>query len=233
MVFLTATRTALLTLAIFAVLHLLTAPRPDLALRRLVVAVLGFGARVRRLDAPGQRQLLAAPRRRRRATSAPAAGPRSRHWLALAGDHPWGMGLGAVRELLAEGRPALDGRRLLEWPHNEFVRLYVEAGPPGLLFVVLLLALLVRRAVRAARDAADPVLRALILAIAADLVAEACLQNLLNAVYHATVLILILCLAVAATPAARRPSARCDHAPRPRRRQPVDFLPAGGGRGQA
>ena len=46
-------------------------------------------------------------------------------------------------------------------------------------------------------------LRALILAIAADLIAEACLQNLLNAVYHATVLILILCLAVAAT---RRPS---------------------------
>ena len=35
----------------------------------------------------------------------------------------------------------------------------------------------------------------LILAIAADLVAEACLQNLLNAVYHATVLILVLTLA--------------------------------------
>ena len=60
------------------------------------------------------------------------------------------------------------------------MRFYVEAGPPGLLFVVLLLALLVRRAVRAARDEADPVLRALMLAIAADLVAEACLQNLLQ-----------------------------------------------------
>jgi hypothetical protein len=74
---------------------------------------------------------------------------------------------------------------------------FVEAGPPGLLFVVLLLALLLRRGLRAARDAADPVLRALILVILADLVAEACLQNLLNAVYHATVLVLILALAVA------------------------------------
>jgi O-antigen ligase len=119
------------------------------------------------------------------------------YWLALAGDHPWGLGLGAVRELLADGRPALGGDAYLEWPHNEFVRLYVEAGPPGLLFVTLLLALLVRRGVQAARDSADPVLRALILAIVADLVAEACLQNLLNAVYHATVLVLILGLAVA------------------------------------
>jgi O-antigen ligase len=131
------------------------------------------------------------------------------HWLALAGDHPWGMGLGAVRELLAEGRPALGADAYLEWPHNEFVRLYVEAGPPGLVFVALLLVVLVRRALRAARDLADPVLRALILAIAADLVAEACLQNLLNAVYHATVLILILSLAVAAV---RRPWPLASHA---------------------
>ena len=57
------------------------------------------------------------------------------------------MGLGAVRELLADGRPALDGTSLLEWPHNEFVRFYVEAGPPGLLFVVLLLTVLVQRAI--------------------------------------------------------------------------------------
>ena len=62
---------------------------------------------------------------------------------------------------------------------------------------MLLLALLLRRALRAARIERDPVMRALILAIAADLLAEACLQNLLNAVYHATVLILILSLAVA------------------------------------
>ena len=117
------------------------------------------------------------------------------HWLSLAGDHPWGLGLGAVRELLAGGRPALDGTALLEWPHNELVRFYVEAGPPGLLFVVLLLAVAVRRAVRVTRENIDPVQRTLALAIAADLVAEAFLQNLLNAVYHATVLFLLLTLA--------------------------------------
>jgi O-antigen ligase len=122
------------------------------------------------------------------------------HWLILAGDHPWGMGLGSVRELLAAGRPALDGTAHLEWPHNELVRLYVEAGPPGLLFVLLLLGVAVRRAVRAARSGIDPERRTLALAIAADLVAEALLQNLLNAVYHATVLFLMLTLATTAPP---------------------------------
>ena len=100
-----------------------------------------------------------------------------------------------MRELLAGGRPALDGTTLLEWPHNEIVRFYVEAGPPGLLFVVLLLAVVVRRAVRTASADIDPVRRTLALAVAADLVAEALLQNLLNAIYHATVLFLLLTLA--------------------------------------
>ena len=202
MVFLTATRTALLTLAIFGVLYLLTSRRPDLALRQLGVAILGvalaFAGWTLVVSDSFWLRLVGGQGDFSSGRWASIA-----HWLTVAGDHPWGMGLGAVRELLAEGRPALDGDAYLEWPHNEFVRLYVEAGPPGLLFVVLLLTVLVRRAVRAARDAADPVLRAMILAIAADLIAEACLQNLLNAVYHATVLILILCLAVAAT---RRPS---------------------------
>ena len=56
-------------------------------------------------------------------------------------------------------------------------------------------------------------LRALILVIAADLVAEACLQNLLNAVYHATVLILILCLAVAVTRQQQEPQPRDEAKP--------------------
>ena len=138
------------------------------------------------------------------------------HWLALAGDRPWGLGLGAVRDLLAEGRPKLNGTNLLEWPHNEFVRFWVEAGPIGLLFVVLLLALLLRRAIRAARVEPDPMLRAMMLAIAADLLAEACLQNLLNAVYHATVLILILSLVTArACRPAEAPRLRLDRAGSP------------------
>ena len=220
MVLLTATRTALVTLVIFAPLQLATARRPASPCAGWPSAGVGFAARLRRLDAPGQRQLLAAPRRRRRATSAPGAGSSIGHWLALAGDHP--LGPGAGRGARAAGRrPAGAGRDdLLEWPHNESVRFYVEAGPPGLLFVVLLLALLVRRALRAARGEVDPVRRALMLAIAADLVAEACLQNLLNAIYHATVLILILSLAVAAT---RRPvarDARRADGTRPRGRRP-------------
>ena len=104
---------------------------------------------------------------------------------------------------------------MLEWPHNELVRFYVEAGPPGLLFVALLLALLVRRATRAARATDDPMLRALVLAIAADLIAETLLQNFLNAVYHATVLILILCLAVASARRSSRPAAWASQYPVP------------------
>ncbi|HEX6015495.1 MAG TPA: O-antigen ligase family protein [Geminicoccaceae bacterium] len=196
MVFLTATRTALLTLALLAVLTLLVSPEPHRAARRLAMAALGFGLAFAAWTAlvddsfylrltGGQEDFTSG-----RWSSV-------RHWLALAGEHPWGMGLGAARELLADGRPALDGTKLLECPHNELVRFYLEAGPPGLLFVLLLLAVLLRRALRAAAREDDPERRMLILAIAADLVAEACLQNLLNAVYHATVLILVLILAVA------------------------------------
>jgi hypothetical protein len=41
--------------------------------------------------------------------------------------------------------------------------------------------------------------RVLLLAVAADLLAEASLQNILNAVYHATVLVIFLAVAAAAT----------------------------------
>lgn len=201
MVFMTATRTALATLAIFALLQLLTTPNPDRVLRRHAAAFAGLAL------AFALWTLAVSDSFWLRMTGGQEDFSSGRwvsiaHWLTLAGDHPWGMGLGSVREFMVDGRPPLGADAYLEWPHNEFVRLYVEAGPPGLLFVVLLIALLLRRAVRAARDTADPILRAMILAIAADLLAEVCLQNLLNAVYHATVLVLILCLAIAGV---RRP----------------------------
>jgi O-antigen ligase len=196
MVFLTATRTALLTLALLAALVLVASPELRRVGRHLVLAALGFGlafaAWTYFVDDSFYLRLSGG-----QADFTSGRWSSVRHWLALAGDHPWGMGLGAVRELLADGRPALDGTEVLEWPHNELVRFYLEAGPPGLLFVLLLLAVLLRRALRAAAREEDPVRRMLVLAIAADLVAEACLQNLLNAVYHATVLILILTLAIA------------------------------------
>ena len=204
MVFQTATRTALLTLVIFAVLHLATTQRPSRACYRLGAAALGLGLAFT-LWTIGVNDSFYLRLTGGQNDYSSGRWSSLAHWLTVAGDHPWGLGLGAVRELLANGRPELDGSALLEWPHNEFVRFWVEAGPIGLLFVVLLLALLLRRALRAARIERDPVMRALILAIAADLLAEACLQNLLNAVYHATVLILILSLAVAQ---AGRPVAR-------------------------
>lgn len=195
MVLLTATRTALVTGALFALLSLAASAHRMATLRRLAAAALGFALVF------SAHTLLVSDSFYLRLTGgqedfSSGRWTSIRHWLQLAGDQPWGLGLGTVREMLAEGRPALDGTTLLEWPHNEFVRFFVEAGPLGLLLVALLLALLVRRAVRAAREA-DPVRRTLLLAIAADLLAEAALQNLFNAVYHATVLILILCLAAA------------------------------------
>ena len=194
MVFLTATRTAALTLAVFALLHVATSGRPSRALAQVAAGCFGLAL------AFSLWMILFSDSFFLRLIGAQGDYSSGRwasigHWLSLAGDHPWGLGLGAVRELLAGGRPALDGTALLEWPHNELVRFYVEAGPPGLLFVILLLAVAVRRAVRVAREDIDPVQRTLALAIAADLVAEAFLQNLLNAVYHATVLFLLLTLA--------------------------------------
>ncbi len=155
MVFLTATRTALLTLAIFAVLQLLTSARPDLALRRLVAAALGlalaFASWTLLINDSFWLRLIGA-----QGDFSSGRWDSIGRWLALAGDHPFGLGLGAVREQLVDSRPALGADTYLEWPHNEFVRLYVEAGPPGFLFVVLLLAVLTRRAIRAARIEADP-----------------------------------------------------------------------------
>ncbi|MEK0083423.1 hypothetical protein [Benzoatithermus flavus] len=228
MVLMTATRTVLLTGALTALLLLRVSPRPAEAAMRLGMAGLGFAF------AFSGWTLLVSDSFWLRLTGGQEDYSSGRwasvgHWLALAGEHPFGLGLGAVRAMLADGRPALDGVQLLEWPHNELVRFYLEAGPPGLLFVVLLLSLLVHRAVRAARAEAEPVRRALVCAIAADLVTEACLQNLFNAVYHATVLILTLSLTIAAgqrqraddaterTPAPFRPPT----APEARRRLPT------------
>ncbi|HET6467240.1 MAG TPA: O-antigen ligase family protein [Geminicoccaceae bacterium] len=119
-----------------------------------------------------------------------------RHWLALAADAPMGLGLGAVRTMLAHGRPALDGERLLEWPHNEPVRFWIEAGPLGLLFVLGLIGTLLRTAWRAATACPDPLGRVLALALAADILAQSLLQNFFNSVYQATLFALILVVLV-------------------------------------
>ena len=113
-------------------------------------------------------------------------------WLARYAREPFGIGLGGVRAALADGRPELDGERLLEWPHNEFVRLLVEAGPVGLLFAVSLTIHALRCALAGAARLTDPLARALLRVLAADVLAEMLLQNYLNGVYQATVVFLLI-----------------------------------------
>lgn len=196
MVFMTGTRTALVTIVLFMLMLLATASNRVAAMRAILLGGVALGTAF-----AGYTLLIDGSFYLRLSGGQEdfSSGRWSSiiHWLTLMGDHPWGLGLGAVREMLADGRPALDGTALLEWPHNELVRFYIEGGPFGLLFVVLLLALLVRRALRAAALTDDPCRRATMLVIAADLVAESMFQNLFNAVYHATVLILILSLTIA------------------------------------
>jgi len=100
--------------------------------------------------------------------------------------------MGSTRALLADGRPSIAGGALLEWPHNELVRFWVEAGALGLTLVLVVMGEAVRRAVTHARRAADPVERTAVLAIAADMVVQCLLQNYFNSVYHATVMLMLL-----------------------------------------
>jgi O-antigen ligase len=130
-----------------------------------------------------------------------------RYWLRAAADGP--LGLGAVRATLAGGRPALATDADLEWPHNELVRLWVEAGPLGLAFALLLLGAAWRRGLRAARSVADPAVRVVILALLADLSAQMLFQNFLNSIYHATAWVTLLWMLTARTtsrPAERAPA---------------------------
>ncbi|MDW8123140.1 MAG: O-antigen ligase family protein [Geminicoccaceae bacterium] len=113
-------------------------------------------------------------------------------WLLLALERPWGSGFGAVRERLRDGRPSLDGTNHLEWPHNEPLRFFVEAGVVGLFFVGLLVGWLVRRTLRAARRERDEERRALLSAIAADMITQCLFQNYFNNIYYATTLCTLL-----------------------------------------
>jgi O-antigen ligase len=192
MVLLTGTRTALVTCGIYLVLDIASAPNPADRLSRLgpvlagalvllaTYTVLVSDDFVERL-LPGGSQDWSSGRLVSQI-----------HWLTLALEQPLGLGFGAVRELLRDGRPALDGASLLEWPHNEPLRFFVEGGLPGLLFIVLLLSRLVRLALRSARLESRPLPRALVLAIAADMLAQSLFQNYFNNVYYATGLLLVL-----------------------------------------
>ena len=120
-------------------------------------------------------------------------------WLAAAADHPLGLGLGTIRETLADGKPELDDGEILDWPHNEAVRFWVEAGPPGLAFLLLLLGSLGCRAVATIRAPVDLPVRALAALLLADALTQAMFQNWLNSVYYSTYGILLIGLLAAGT----------------------------------
>ena len=187
-----ATRTPFLVLAIAAVLVLVTSRRRGRWLTACLLLA-AVGALVLLLHT----LLIDASLWRRLTADGPAEWSTGRTvaiagWLERAGDHPLGMGLGTVRATLAEGKPSLDGEAILDWPHNEAVRLWVEAGPVGLAFLLVLLATLLAQAARVARHHPDPAARGLALLLGADVLAQSMCQNWLNSVYHATFMVLAL-----------------------------------------
>ncbi|MGD9508844.1 MAG: hypothetical protein AB7X49_09880, partial [Geminicoccaceae bacterium] len=103
MVFLTATRTAGLTLAVFALLHITTSTRPAGAAVRLALAgtglVLAFATWTVFVSDSFYLRLAGGQE-----DYSSGRWVSIGHWLTLVGDRPWGLGLGAVRELLAGGR---------------------------------------------------------------------------------------------------------------------------------
>jgi hypothetical protein len=188
-----ATRTPLVTALILAALLLAATRERALWLRRMALlagaglaALLLYAALVddtpwRRLWSDGQPEWSTG-----RAVAV-------QDWLERADGHPLGLGLGTVRATLADGKPSLDGQDILDWPHNEAVRLWIEAGPPGLAFLLVLLGTLAARAMAVAGPRPQGA-GLLALALAADAIAQSLLQNWLNGVYHATFGVLMIAL---------------------------------------
>lgn len=192
MVMLTGTRSALLLLVVFALLWAMAGRLHDLARPRVLglgLAVLGLFLL---LSFMASDTLWSRLTEIARDDYSSGRWPAIRHWLGLAAGHPFGLGLGATRAMLAAGRPSIGGGALLEWPHNELVRFWVEAGPLGLMLVLIVIGEALRRALAHARATAAPIERVLVLAIAADLVVQCLFQNYFNSVYHATVMLMLL-----------------------------------------
>jgi O-antigen ligase len=205
MVLLTGTRTALVTLFILAVLAILSGAWQPLARpRALGLGLAALGGLVLLSTLLGD-TLWARLVELDRADYSSGRWPSIGHWLALSGGAPFGLGMGTIRATLAAGRPLIGDGQPLEWPHNELVRFYVEAGVPGVVLVLLLLGEVTRLAFRRARLTGDPAERALVLVIAADLWAQCLFQNYFNGVYQATVLMLLVGVLAAGGAAGRVP----------------------------
>ena len=192
MVMLTGTRSPLLTVALFVVLWAAAGRARDLARPRLLGAGLLALLAFLLMSYWASDTLWARLADLGRADYSSGRWPSIHHWLTLAAGQPFGLGIGAVRATLGDGRPIIAGGHLLEWPHNEFVRFFVEGGALGLMLVLVLVVEALRRARRRALVTTDPVERVLLLAIAADMLAQCLLQNYFNSVYHATVMLMLL-----------------------------------------
>lgn len=198
MLFLAATRTTLLIFALLLLFHLATASRPG-AWRPALLLVLS-GAAVFTLFTLFVSDTLWVRLGGGGEDFTSGRGHSLSFWLAQALAHPAGLGIGAVRRMLADGRPAVEGGRLLEWPHNEFVRFWVEGGWLGLAFITVLVCGLLVRTLRLARRETCPATRLLALAIAADLLAQSQLQNYFNNIYYATMMVAVLAMLHARRP---------------------------------
>ncbi len=207
MVLLTGTRTALATLIVLAFLAVWSGTwRPLARPRTLALGLAALGG-VALLSTLVGDTLWTRLVELDRADYSSGRWPAIGHWLALSGGAPFGLGMGTIRATLAAGRPFIGEGELLEWPHNELVRFYVEAGVPGLVLVLLLLGEVTRLALQRARATGDPAERALVLVIAADLWAQCLFQNYFNGVYQATVLVLLV--GVLAAGGTRTPGPDC------------------------
>ncbi len=206
MIFLAASRTTVATLLLFALLDVRVAAEPGRLRRWLAAALpasLAFAAYTLFVSDVLWRRLLGLGMEDYSSGRAHSV----LYWLALAAGHPLGLGIGHVRRLLHEERPALDGGMLLEWPHNEPLRFWVEGGWIGLVFLLLLLLALMRRAAFVARRSERPLERTLALALAADILAQSLLQNYFNNVYQATMAVFVLAV-LAERLRTRAPAAR-------------------------
>lgn len=204
MVMLTATRTSIATLLIFALLAMIAGPARLSLTKKLIVAatiaVLIFSAYTIIVSDAFFLRLFAS-------TGIDYSSGRFHsivHWIGLGLEKPiFGHGIGFVREMLADGRPQIDEGRLLEWPHNEFVRFYVEGGTVGLVTIVTLVVYILAKAVRRA-PSVPPEARVLTLMIAADMLAQCLLQNYFNTIYHASVLLMVFAVLTGDTTAPQK-----------------------------
>ena len=110
-----ATRTVIVSLTLLAGFHLLTTTNRGAALRQLLLAAAGLVLVFAAYSALVNPSFLLRLVSNDEVTDYGSGRlPSIAYWLTLVGDHPLGLGFGAVRELMADGKPFLDGDNTLE-----------------------------------------------------------------------------------------------------------------------